>query len=215
MGFSTQEPWSGLPCPPPGDLPDPGIKSVSLLFPAMAAGSLPVVPLGKNECKLLNSVWLFATRGLYNPWNSPGQNTGVGSHFLLQRIFPTQGLNPGPPHCRQILYCLSQQGSPRILELVVYSFSRGSSWPRYQTGTSCIAGRFFTNWDTRETYPFSFESIFTINIRIYINIQLYNLSIFVHSKMHYPLYLLFRLQVSAKKRASFITRKPFKMVKNL
>ena len=104
MGFSTQEPWSGLPCPPPGDLPDPGIKSVSLLFPAMAAGSLPVVPLGKNECKLLNSVWLFATRGLYNPWNSPGQNTGVGSHSLLQGIFPTQGMNPGFLHCRQILY---------------------------------------------------------------------------------------------------------------
>ena len=34
--------------------------------------------------------------GLHSPWNSPGQNTGVGSHFLLQGIFPTQGLNPGP-----------------------------------------------------------------------------------------------------------------------
>ena len=44
--------------------------------------------------------------GLYSPWNSPGQNTGVGSLSLLQRIFPTQGLNPGLPHCRQILYPL-------------------------------------------------------------------------------------------------------------
>ena len=44
--------------------------------------------------------------GLYNPWNSPGQNTGVGSFFLLQGIFPTQGLNPGLLHCRQILYQL-------------------------------------------------------------------------------------------------------------
>ena len=42
--------------------------------------------------------------GLYSPWNSPGQNTGVGSLFLLQGIFPTQGLNPGLPHCRWILY---------------------------------------------------------------------------------------------------------------
>ena len=41
--------------------------------------------------------------GLYSPWNSPGQNTGVGSHSL-QGIFPTQGWNPGPPHCRRILY---------------------------------------------------------------------------------------------------------------
>ena len=38
--------------------------------------------------------------GLYSPWNSPGQNTGVGSLSLLQRIFPTQGLNPGLLHCR-------------------------------------------------------------------------------------------------------------------
>ena len=40
--------------------------------------------------------------GLYSPWNSPGQNTGVGSWSLLQGIFPTQGLNPGLPHCRWI-----------------------------------------------------------------------------------------------------------------
>ena len=38
-----------------------------------------------------------------------GKNTGVGSHCLLQGIFPTPGLNPGLLHCRQILYCLSHQ----------------------------------------------------------------------------------------------------------
>ena len=54
---------------------------------------------------------------LYSPCNSPGQNTGVGSLSLLQGIVPTQGLNPGLPHCRQILYQLSHKGSPRILEL--------------------------------------------------------------------------------------------------
>ena len=41
-----------------------------------------------------------------------GKNGGVGCHALLQGIFPTQGSNPGLPHCRQILYCLSRQGSP-------------------------------------------------------------------------------------------------------
>ena len=56
--------------------------------------------------------------GLYRVRNSPGQNTGVGSLSLLQGIFPTQGSNPGLPHCRQILYQLSHQGSPRILEWV-------------------------------------------------------------------------------------------------
>ena len=66
-------------------------------------------------------------------------------------IFPTQGWNPGLPHCRRILYQLSQKGSPRILEWVAYPFSRGSSWPRNQTGVCCIAGGFFTNWAIRET----------------------------------------------------------------
>ena len=50
----------------------------------------------------------------HNPWNSPGQNTGVGSLPLLQGIFPTQGLNPGLPHCRQILYQLNHKGSPYV-----------------------------------------------------------------------------------------------------
>ena len=44
--------------------------------------------------------------------DSPGKNTGVGCHALLQGIFPNQGSNPGLPHCRQILYPLSHQGSP-------------------------------------------------------------------------------------------------------
>ena len=46
------------------------------------------------------------------PGDSPGKNTGMGCHALLQGIFPTQGSNPGLPHCRQILYYLSHQGSP-------------------------------------------------------------------------------------------------------
>ena len=56
--------------------------------------------------------------GLYSPWDSPGQNTGVGSLLLLQGKIPTQGLNPGLLHCRQILYQLSHKGSP-ILECKV------------------------------------------------------------------------------------------------
>ena len=85
-------------------------------------------------------------RGLHSPWNSPSNNTGVGSLSLLQGIFPTQGSNPDLPHCRRILYQLGHQGSPRILEWVVYPFSSGSSWPRNWTRVSCVAGGFFTNW---------------------------------------------------------------------
>ena len=65
--------------------------------------------------------------GLHSPWISPGQNVGVGSHALLQGIFPTQGLNPGLPHCTWIPYQLRYQGIPRILEWIAYPFSSGSS----------------------------------------------------------------------------------------
>ena len=50
---------------------------------------------------------------LFRPWNFPGKNTGLGCHFLLQGIFLTQELNPGLPHCRQMLYRLSHLGSPK------------------------------------------------------------------------------------------------------
>ena len=59
---------------------------------------------------------------IHSPWNSPGQNTGVGSLSLLQGIFPTQGSNPDLLHCRQILYQLSYKGSLRILEWIAYLF---------------------------------------------------------------------------------------------
>ena len=81
---------------------------------------------------------------------SPGKNTRVGCHALLQEIVPTQGSNSGLLHCRWIPYLLSHQGSPWILEWVAYLFSRGSSWPRNWAGVSCIAGWFFTSWATRE-----------------------------------------------------------------
>ena len=82
--FSRQEYWSGLPCPPPVDLPNPGIESRSA---ALQADSFLFEPQGKPK------------------------NTGVGNLSLLQGIFPTQELNQGLLHCRQILYQLSYQGT--------------------------------------------------------------------------------------------------------
>ena len=58
--------------------------------------------------------------GLYSPLDSPGQNTGVGSLSLLQEMVPTQGLIPGLPQCRWILYQLRYQGTPRILEWIAH-----------------------------------------------------------------------------------------------
>ena len=57
-----------------------------------------------------DSLW---PHGLYRPWNSPGQNTEVGSFSLLQGIFPTQGSNSGLPHCRQILLPAEPPGKPK------------------------------------------------------------------------------------------------------
>ena len=82
---SRQEYWSQLPCPPPGDLPDPGIKPRS---PALQADSLLSEPPGKPK------------------------NIGVGSLSLLQGIFLTQESNRGLPCCRRILYQQSYQGIP-------------------------------------------------------------------------------------------------------
>ena len=66
--------------------------------------------------------------------------------FPFSRDLSNPGIEPGLPHCGQILYQLSHKGSPRILEWIAYPFFRGSSWPRNRTRVSCIAGRFFTNW---------------------------------------------------------------------
>ena len=82
--------------------------------------------------------------------DSPGKNTRVDFHALLQEIFPTQGSNPGLLHCRVILYHLSHQGNPGILKWVAYPFSKVSSWPRNRIKVSWIAGGLFTSWTTRK-----------------------------------------------------------------
>ena len=78
--------------------------------------------LVKNCCRKCCSVLSDSLQphGLYNPWNSLGQNAGVGSLSLLQGIFPTQGSNPGLLHCRQVLYQLSYQGSPLLIRPLIF-----------------------------------------------------------------------------------------------
>ena len=67
----------------------------------------------KWNVKVTRSCPTLWPHGLNSPGNSPGQNTGVGSHSFLQEIFPIQGSNPGLPHCKWILYYLSHQWSPK------------------------------------------------------------------------------------------------------
>ena len=113
-------------------------------------GYIPTKVKWSESCSVMSDS--LQPHGLYSPWNSLGQNTGVGSPSLLQGIFPTQGSNPSFPHCQRILYQLSHKRSPRILEWVAFPFSSISFWPRNQIGASCIAGRFFTNWAIRAAY---------------------------------------------------------------
>ena len=127
--FSRQECWSELPFPPPGDLPNSGLEPRSSELQTDSSLSEPqgksmfchMLPLSSLfvHAQLLSHIQLFVTpwtvARLLCPWNSPGKNTGVGSHSLLQRIFPTQELNPGLLHWRHILYHLSHQRSPSLL----------------------------------------------------------------------------------------------------
>ena len=89
------------------------MPSCKILFSPLVDGhSYSLLALKWSESRSVVSDSL-QPHGLYNLWNSPDQNTGVGSLSLLQGIFPTQGWNPGLPHCRRILYQLSHKGSPK------------------------------------------------------------------------------------------------------
>ena len=76
-----------------------------------------------SHARLFVTPWPVACTMLLRPWDFLGKSTGVGCHLLLQGIFPTQGLNLGLPHCRQMLYHLSYQGSPKIPTPVISSCS--------------------------------------------------------------------------------------------
>ena len=87
-----------------------------LTFYVMYISERVCVCLVTQSCPILCDPMDCSLPGSSIDRDSPGKNTGVGCHALLQGIFPTQGSNPGLPHCRQILYHLSHQGSPWILK---------------------------------------------------------------------------------------------------
>ena len=166
MSWATreaQEYWSGQPFPPPGIFPtqgsNPGLPCCrQILYELSHKGSPRILEWAAfPSCRDLPNPGIEPRSPMFQadslraePQGKP-KNTGVGSLSLLQGIFLTQGLNPGLPCCRQILYELRHKGSPRILEWVAYLFSSRSSWPGNRTGVSCIAGGFFTSWAIRET----------------------------------------------------------------
>ena len=101
-----------------------------------------------ESCSVVSdSLW---PHRLYSPWDSPGQNTGVGGLSLLQGIFPTQGSNPGLPTLQVDSLPAEPPGKPKITGVGSLSLPGESYQPRNRTGVCCIAGRFFTSWATSE-----------------------------------------------------------------
>ena len=91
--------------------------------------------------------------------DSPGKNTGAGCHALLQGIFPTQSSNPGLPHCKQMLYCLSH-GKPKNTRVGCHALLQGifliQGWNLHLMFPAS-AGRFFTTsatWETQLVFDF-------------------------------------------------------------
>ena len=119
IGFSRQNYWSGLPVSfvrGSSQLRDPTfISHVSCIgrrvFSSLAPPEKSQQPVESESESCIVMSDSLRPNGLYSPWNSLGQITGVGSLSLLQGIFLIQGLNPGLLHCRQILYQLSRKGS--------------------------------------------------------------------------------------------------------
>ena len=108
--------------------------NISILTNGRAGGISYEMLESESVSVVPDSLW---PHGLYSSWNSPGQNTGVGSLFSPPGDLPKPGSNPSLPHCRWILYLLNHQGSPRILEWIAYPFSSESFQPRNWTGVSC------------------------------------------------------------------------------
>ena len=172
MGFSRQEYWSGLPCPPPGDLSNPGIKPVSLKSSTLAARFFTISVTWKAPSYIISSVqfssvqslshvWLFAT-----PWTACSM-PGLPVHHQLPEFTQTHVHWVVMPSnhlilCHPLLLLpsifpsikvFSNESALRIrwpLEWVAIPFSRESSQPRVWTQISYIAGRLFTIWVTRE-----------------------------------------------------------------
>ena len=117
----------------------------------------------KFELRVTQSCLTFCNPKDCSPWNSPGQNTGAGSLSLLQGVFPTQGSNPGLPHCRWIIYQLSHRESaykPHILQLVNITFLQISF--------------FFRNLFDKETIHFPFRVFHILDFADCIFVVLFN-----------------------------------------
>ena len=116
MRFSRQEYWSGLSCPPPGDLPDPGIELVTLMSPALAVGFFTTSATEETSLELrkwkslgCDSLW---THGLYSPWEFSRPDYWSGWPFPSPGDLPNPGIEPRSHTLQADSLPVKPQGKP-------------------------------------------------------------------------------------------------------
>ena len=137
LGFSRQGHWSGLPFPSPMHESKKWKWSRSVVSDSLR-------PHGLQPTRLLH------------PWDFPGKSTGVGCHCLPRITVYFWLILPWKWKLLSHVRPFATHGilQARLLEWTVVPFSRGSSQPSDQTQVSCIAGRGFTSWVTREAQEY-------------------------------------------------------------
>ena len=154
VGFSRQEYWSGMPCPPPGDLPDPGIKPESLFSPTLAGGFFTtsttreaLIGYVAVLCRSVMSNSLpphsYSPSGYSVHGESPGMNTGVGCP--PPGDLPNPGIEPRSPTLQVDSLPSEPPGKPKNTGVGSLSLLQGDFRPKNQTRVSCIVGGFFTS----------------------------------------------------------------------
>ena len=152
MGFSRQEYWSGLPCPPPGDLPHPGTEPSLLRRLHWQVNSLPLAPPGKLKYFQLYLLIFHSKIYSLSLGNSNLTAAAAAAKSLQSCLTPCDPMDCSPPGSS--VHGILQT---RILEWVAMPSSRGSSQPRDWTQVSCIAGGFVVNRCLLNLYTYIFK----------------------------------------------------------
>ena len=162
MEFSRQEHWRGLPCPPPGDLLDPGIESLSLISPALVGGFIPLSPPGKviylyvSEKKSVNHVRLSATL-----WTT--QSSGIHQAVILEWVavpFSSESFQPRDwTQVSSIADRLFTRWTTREAHISTHRFANSQSINKHQWGFSCVSESCTLQLDSSSKFSMPFQDL--------------------------------------------------------
>ena len=128
MGFSRQECWRGLPCPPPGDLSNPGIEPASLTSPALAGGFFTTTPPGKPLLVEVQCLFSYLGWSLQNPYwmGFPGGSVGKESTWNVGDLGSIPGLGRWPGEGNS--YPLQYSGLEKSMDFIVHGATKSQTW---------------------------------------------------------------------------------------